>query len=130
MGVLVLDTTVLIDALRGRPAATRIRDLAAAREVLLTTVINVEEIVRGLRPNEHAIADALFTAIRVLPVREPDARRAGAWRREHAARGVTLHQADCLIGAVAVGIGARLATGNVKDFPMLEVTVEEWPPGS
>ncbi|MGH3938659.1 MAG: PIN domain-containing protein [Pseudonocardiaceae bacterium] len=129
-GVLVLDTTVLIDALRGRPAATRIRDLAAAREVLLTTVINVEEIVRGLRPNEHATADALFTAIRVLPVREPDARRAGTWRREHAARGITLNQADCLIGAVAVGIGARLATGNVKDFPMPDVTVEEWPPGS
>ncbi|MGH3812419.1 MAG: type II toxin-antitoxin system VapC family toxin [Pseudonocardiaceae bacterium] len=67
--------------------------------------------------------------IRVLPVREADARRAGAWRREHAARGVTLHQADCLIAAVTAGIGARLATGNVKDFPMPEVTVEEWPPG-
>jgi len=45
--------------------------------------------------------------------------------------GVTLHQADCLIGAVTAGIGAaRLATGNAKDFPMREVTVEEWPPGS
>ncbi|MGH3939309.1 MAG: PIN domain-containing protein [Pseudonocardiaceae bacterium] len=63
MGLLVLDTTVLIDALRGRPAAERIRDLAAHREVLLTTVINVEEIIRGLRPNQHAAADALFTAI-------------------------------------------------------------------
>lgn len=130
MGALVLDTTVLIDALRGRPAAGRIRNLAAERHALLTTVINVEEIVRGLRRDEHAVADALFRAIRVLPVREPDARRAGAWRREHAARGVTLHQADCLIAAVTAGIGARLATGNVKDFPMPDVTVEDWPPGS
>ncbi|PZS15812.1 MAG: VapC toxin family PIN domain ribonuclease [Pseudonocardiales bacterium] len=129
MTALVLDTTVLIDALRGRPAAARLRDLAARREVLLTTAVNVEEIIRGLRPSEEAVADALFTAIRVLPVREPDARRAGAWRREHAARGITLHQADCLIGAVTVGIGARLATGNVKDFPMPELTVEQWPPG-
>jgi predicted nucleic acid-binding protein len=99
MSALVLDTTVLIDALRGRPAAARLRDLATRHEVLLTTVVNVEEIVRGLRPSEEAVADALFTAIRVLPVREPDARRAGAWRREHAARGIPLHQADCLIGA-------------------------------
>ncbi|MDQ2791289.1 MAG: PIN domain-containing protein [Actinomycetota bacterium] len=129
MTALVLDTTVLIDALRGRPAAARLRDLVARREVLLTTAVNVEEIIRGLRPSEEAVADALFTAIRVLPVREPDARRAGAWRREHAARGITLHQADCLIGAVTVGIGARLATGNVKDFPMPELTVEQWPPG-
>lgn len=130
MSPLVLDTTVLIDALRGRPAAERIRTLAAERQVLLTTVINVEEIVRGLRPHEYAAANALFTAIRVLPVRESDARRAGVWRWEHAARGITLHQADCLIGAVTAGIGARLATGNVKDFPMPEVAAEEWSPGT
>ena len=129
MSALVLDTTVLIDALRGRPAAARLRNLAARREVLLTTAINVEEIIRGLRLSELDVADALFTAIRVLPVREPDARRAGSWRREHAARGITLHQADCLIGAITAGIGARLATGNVKDFPMPQLTVEEWPPG-
>lgn len=70
----------------------------------------------------------LFTAIRVLPVRELDARRAGAWRREHTARGITLHPADCPIGAVTAGIGARLTTDNVKDFPMPQVAVEEWPP--
>lgn len=130
MCALVLDTTVLIDALRGRPAAARLRDLARRREVLLTTAVNVEEIVRGLRPSEQSSADALFTAVRVLPIRELDARRAGSWRREHAARGITLHQADCLIGAVTAGIGARLATGNAKHFPMPELMVEEWPPGT
>ncbi|HEU0087665.1 MAG TPA: PIN domain-containing protein [Pseudonocardiaceae bacterium] len=85
MYALVLDTSVLIDALRGRSAAARLRDLASRSEVLLTTVINAEEIIRGLRPSEQSAADALFAAIRVLPVREPDARRAGAWRREHGA---------------------------------------------
>jgi predicted nucleic acid-binding protein len=130
MCALVLDTTVLIDALRGRPAAARLRELASRREVLLTTAVNVEEIVRGLPPSEQAAADALFAAVRVLPIREADARRAGIWRREHAARGITLHQADCLIGAVTVAIGARLATGNTTHFPMPELTVDEWPPGS
>ncbi|MGH3998094.1 MAG: hypothetical protein ACRDTJ_11595, partial [Pseudonocardiaceae bacterium] len=86
--------------------------------------------VRGLRPSEQSAADALFAAVRELPIRETDARRAGVWRHEHAARGITLHQADCLIGAVAAGIGARLATGNTKHFPMPELTVEEWPTGS
>jgi predicted nucleic acid-binding protein len=55
---------------------------------------------------------------------------AGSWRREHARRGITLHQADCLIAAAAVGIGAALATANVDDFPMPEVRVEEWPVGT
>ena len=126
---LVLDTTVLIDALRGRPAADRVRDRLRAGELLLTTAINVEEIVRGLRDGERPAAEALFTGLRVLPIRRTEAERAGAWRREHARRGITLHQADCLIAAAAVGVGAQLATANVKDFPLPELTVEEWPAG-
>ena len=43
-----------------------------------------------------------------------------------AAAGTTLHQADCLIAAAAVGISASLATANVQDFPMSEVRVEAW----
>jgi predicted nucleic acid-binding protein len=43
--------------------------------------------------------------------------------------GVTLSQADCLIAAAAAGVGARLITGNLRDFPMDEVTVEHWPVG-
>jgi predicted nucleic acid-binding protein len=34
-----------------------------------------------------------------------------------------------LIAAAAAGVGARLITGNPKDFPMDEITVEHWPVG-
>jgi predicted nucleic acid-binding protein len=129
MTATVLDTTVLIDALRGRPAAARIRELAALRDTLLTTAINVEEIVRGLRDNEIAAATALFNGIHVLPIRKEDGERAGRWRREFARTGLTLHQADCLIAAATLGFGARLATGNPKDFPMDELAVDHWPVG-
>lgn len=40
-----------------------------------------------------------------------------------------LSQADCLIAAAAVGVGARLVTGDPKDFPMRELDVEVWPVG-
>ena len=63
----------------------------------------------------------------MLPVDEPIARTAGTWRREFASRGITLWQGDCLIAAAAAGHGARLCTGNPKDFPMLDV--EHWPVG-
>lgn len=126
MGAIVLDTTVLIDALRGRPAAERIRQLLS-QEVLLTTAINVEEITRGLRGRESASAASLFAGLRVLPIRLEEAELAGRWRREFSSRGVTLHQADCLIAAAAVTVQARLATGNAKDFPMPELTVDDWP---
>jgi predicted nucleic acid-binding protein len=74
---LVLDTTVLIDVLRGRSAGERVRGLARAGELLLTTAVNVEEVVRGLRPNEQQAADTLLAGLRVLPIRRPEAERAG-----------------------------------------------------
>jgi predicted nucleic acid-binding protein len=126
---LVLDTTVLIDALRGRPAADRLEELLAARELLLTTAINVEEVVRGLRPAEQDAVDLLLAGLRIVPIRRQEAERAGRWRREFAARGITLHQADCLIAAAAHTAGGRLATANVKDYPMPELAVEEWAVG-
>src|SRR4051794_5858563 len=124
----VLDSTVLIDFLRGRPAVQRVAALQSAGDVPATTAINVEEIVRGLRPLEERALDALVAGLVVLPIDEATARTAGRWRRESAARGVTLWQADCLVAAAAHHHAARLCTANPKDFPMIEA--EHWPAGS
>ncbi|MGI8722933.1 MAG: PIN domain-containing protein [Geodermatophilaceae bacterium] len=125
----LLDSTVLIDFLRGRPAVRRVQLLRAAGDVPGTTAINVEEIVRGLRPAEHDAARRLFDGLVIVSISDAEAWQAGRWRREAATRGVTLWQADCLIAAAAVGLHAVLATGNPKDFPMTEVSVEHWPVG-
>lgn len=126
----VLDTTVLIDHLRGRPAAERVMALVRAGVTPATTAINVEEIVRGLRPSETSAARLLFGGLVVLPVTAEAAWLAGDWRRDHAARGITLGQADCLIAATSLLADAPLATGNPKDFPMPDVDVRHWPVGS
>jgi predicted nucleic acid-binding protein len=128
-GVL-LDTTVLIDLLRGRPAANRLLALRAAQHVPWTCAINVEEVWRGLRDHEEPAARRLFDGLRLAPLTRVEGERAGAWRREFATRGQTLAQADCLVAAAAVSVGARLATGNTKDFPMSEVELEHWPVGA
>lgn len=127
--MILLDSTVLIDHLRGRPVGDRLEALATSGEVLATTGINIEEVVRGLRPRERTSAQALFDGLVVLPIAREEGIRAGTWRREFAARGVTLSQADCLIAAAAVSSGARLATGNPRDFPMKGLDVEPWPAG-
>jgi predicted nucleic acid-binding protein len=128
--LLVLDSTVLIDFLRGRPAVARVRALRDAADVPATTAINVEEIARGLKASEEVAARRLFSGLVVLPVDARIAWQAGTWRRAFAAEGVTLYQADCLVAAAALSHGASLATGNPKDFPMRELTVEHWPVGS
>jgi predicted nucleic acid-binding protein len=126
----LLDSTVLIDFLRGRPAVARLARLREVGDVPATTPINVEEIVRGLRPNEVTAAERLFAGLVVVPIDERVGWQAGEWRREHAERGVTLWQADCLIAGCALHNRATLVTGNPKDFPMAGITVEHWPVGS
>ena len=75
----------------------------------------------GREPPPHRLADSAARASR--------GERAGGWRASFAADGVTLSQPDCLIAAAAVGVGARLATGNPRDFPMEDLEVEDWPVG-
>ena len=129
MARLLLDSTVIIDALRGRPAATRVAGLRRLGIEPWACAVSVEEIWRGLRPGEESVARRLFNGLRIAPVGMTEGALAGSWRRSFAERGVTLHQADCLIAAAARSIGAPLATANVDDFPMAEVTVEHWPVG-
>jgi|SRR5437660_8024649 len=130
MGRVLLDTTVLIDALRGRSAGERLRSLRAAGDLPLTCAVSVEEVFRGLRPGEEEVAHRLFSALVTADLGAPEGELAGTWRRQFARRGRTLSQADCLVAAAAVGAGARLATGNPKDFPMRELVVEHWPAGA
>ena len=129
MARLLLDSTVLIDALRGRPAASRVSGLRRRGVDPWVCAVSVEEIWRGLRQGEEAAARRLFNALRLAPLGVAQAIKAGTWRRDFAEGGVTLHQADCLIAAAAEGIGATIATANVDDFPMGEVLVEHWPVG-
>lgn len=125
----LLDTTVLIDYLRGRPVVGRVDALLDRGDALCTTPINVEEVVRGLRPAEVAAVNDLFDGLRVVPIGLTEGHRAGEWRRGFAARGTTLSQADCLIAAAAFSTAAVIATGNPRHFPMSGIAIEHWPVG-
>lgn len=130
MAVLLLDTTVLIDALRGRGGAERLGTLRAGSAPPFVCAINVEELWRGARPGEEKAIARLLRGLRMAPLGREEGERAGRWRREFAAKGITLSQGDCLVAAAARGVGASLATGNPKDFPMRELVIEHWPAGA
>lgn len=113
----VLDTTVLIDVLRGHQAATdfllRLEETPACSEV--TRV----EVLRGIRSAERRETERLLQTLRWIPVDEPIARTAGGLgrrlRRSHGAVGA----ADLIIAATAEHVGLPLATTNVKHFPTI-----------
>lgn len=121
--MIVLDTTVLVDVLRGhRPALEFMR---ALDEVPACSEITRVEIMRGVRHRERDATEALLSVVRWIPVDELIARRAGAlgraWRRSHA-----LATADLVIGATAEELSAGLATSNVRHFPMFEKLVPHY----
>jgi predicted nucleic acid-binding protein len=112
---LLLDTSVLIDVLRGRGAGERLRELRAdGASAPWICAINVEELYRGVREAEEAALGRFLGGFRLAPVGREEAELAGRWRRDFARR----------------GIGARLATGNPKHFPMDELAVDHWPAGA
>jgi predicted nucleic acid-binding protein len=131
MAAVLLDTTVLIDLLRGRAgAAARLDRLRESGDTPYVCAVNVEEVTRGLRNEREAhAARQLFEGLRVTPLGREQGEQAGEWRKQYAKRGRTLAQADCLVAAAAATVGGRLATANTRDFPMRELAVETWPAG-
>jgi predicted nucleic acid-binding protein len=130
VAAVLLDTTVVIDLLRGRPGAiASLRALRDAGDLAYVCAVTIEETVRGLRAHEDENARSLFAGLRPAVLAEQEGWQAGEWRRRFAASGTTLSQADCLIAAAALSVGARLATGNPHDFPMEELDVDHWPAG-
>ncbi|HWY17654.1 MAG TPA: PIN domain-containing protein [Solirubrobacteraceae bacterium] len=127
--MLLLDTTVLIDVLRGRPAGERVRDLHREGQAPWICAVNVEEVLRGAAARDEAATVRFLEGLHLAPLGRREGERAGRWRRDYARRGITLGQGNCLIAAAAVGIDARLATGNPEHFPMPELAVEHWPVG-
>jgi predicted nucleic acid-binding protein len=126
---LLLDTTVLIDALRDRPVAGRLRELRDADRVPWICAVNVDEVLRGTGAEEEALVARFLGGLNLAPLGRTEGERAGRWRRDFARKGVTLSQGDCLIAAAAVGVDARLITGNPKHYPMPELDLEHWPVG-
>ena len=120
--ILLLDTTVLIDALRHRQGR---RELLARAvhdgHTLVTTAINLAEIYAGMRPAEEASTEAFLSGLEHYPVTATVARRAGTLKRLWAQKGRTLTLDDLLVASVAMEHGLALMTDNRKDFPMPEL---------
>ena len=121
MSKIVLDTDVLIDMLRGREAARLFLQDMADRFVPCCSVISVAELYVGMRPEEESATRSFLDGLVIIPVTQEIAEVAGRFKKRSVSHRLEL--ADCLIAATAFVEGATLATGNVKDYPMREITV-------
>lgn len=119
--MILLDTDVLIDVLRGREGAKTFLYQATRDAVPACSVISVAEIHAGMHPEERAATLNLLDSLVLVPVSRRIAELAGEFKQRSKNRRLEL--ADCLIAATALIEGATLATGNVKDYPVKEIRV-------
>ncbi len=117
MTLTIVDTTVLVDALRGRHPAIRFLEQAAEDGVLWSSVLVRAELFLGSREGEESRISGLLAGIAwrdVTPVIADQAGRLGAPYRGSHRLGIV----DLVIAATTIDLGGTLATLNIRDFPM------------
>ena len=122
MALIVVDSDVLIDALRGRePAVRRVTDGLHAG-VLCTTTVTVFELLSGVRTEgESAAVERLLAAMSVLPFDEAAALIWARLMADGRVKGKPRSALDTIIVAVAEANGCVVVTDNEKDFAGVQI---------
>ena len=109
---------MLIDVLRGDPAAVAVLRGARAVGPLQSSVVVRAEVLAGMRAGEEAATSGLLDALDwhdvTVDVAEEAGRMGRRWLPSH--RGIDT--ADLLIAATASVLGPSLLTRNTRHFPM------------
>ncbi len=118
----VIDTSLFVDAQRGREAARqRLDDLLRNPEDVAISAMTILEIYAAPRMSREwsRFYGRVFATVEVLDL---DAQAAGvgaALARDMARRGLKLHNADAAIAGCAVGAGAEAIVAADADFAEL-----------
>jgi predicted nucleic acid-binding protein len=118
--VILLDTTIAVDHLRGDDrAASLLERLANEGEPLLASELSRFELLAGMRPEELDATERFMDALSWVPVNEEIARLAGSMAAEYRRSHSGIDAIDYVIAATATVTGADLLTTNVRHFPMI-----------
>lgn len=116
----LVDTSVLVDYLRGDQGAADVLERERASAPLHASEMTRLEILAGTRPSEAAGTRMLLSTLVWHPVDAEVAEEAGALGRTWLPSHHTIDGADLAIAATAIRTGSRLLTRNVRHFPMFK----------
>lgn len=112
---MILDTSFLIDLLKGDPAAKRLAK-RIQDSLLTTTSVSVYEIYQGVRVREIPAVEKLFTELTVYVLDDVCAKRAGQLYQSLREEGKSIDPEDCMIAAIALEQNKKLVTKNKRHF--------------
>jgi tRNA(fMet)-specific endonuclease VapC len=115
--MIIADTDVLIDAMRGvSPARERIA-LELRAGTLATTSVTAFELASGARRDaQRRTVEQLLRALSIIPLDAAAARDAAELRRALEAQDAAIGMADCLIAGICRTRAAILLTRNRRHF--------------
>lgn len=114
----LVDTSVLIDYLRGHEGAADVLERERVGGPLHASEITRLEVLSGMRPAEEDATRTLLSTLRWHPVDTDIAEEAGALGRRWLPSHHGIDSADLAIAATVIRTGARLLTRNIRHFPM------------
>ena len=114
-GILV-ETTILVDFLRGTSAAAEYLDEVRSSGALICSAVTAAELTVGARDRaEIRQIRQVLAPFEIEPITAEDSKRALRWLDcLYHSHGVGFH--DCLIAAAAVRLRVQIATLNQKHF--------------
>jgi predicted nucleic acid-binding protein len=119
---LLLDTSVLIDVLRGRNGRKELLvGFLQAGHTLSTTSLNIAEVYAGVRAHEESATEALLDELECHELTGRAGRLAGKFISEWRQKGRTLELPNTVVAAISIERKRVLVTDNRKDFPMQEL---------
>lgn len=115
--MIVADSDVLIDFLRGHGDFARRVAIELETGSLGTTAVNAFELRSGARaPRQLKVVETLLEAMTVLPFGDEEASIAAELRRALERQGQPIGMADCMVAAVCIATGGVLLTRHRKHF--------------
>lgn len=119
MALIVVDTSILIDHLRGNDEARQALRAATLRgDDTVASVLTKVELLAGMRSHERASVRSLMGALAWIDLTDAVAEQAGALARRYARSHQGVEVVDFVIAATAQELNADLWTRNIRHFPM------------
>lgn len=116
----LVDTSVLVDYLRGDVGAARALESRRPAGRLHASEITRLEVLAGMRPEEEGLTRSLLSTLVWHPVDGNVAELAGELGRRWLPSHHTIDGADLAIAATALLTERELLTTNIRHFPMFE----------
>lgn len=119
----LLDTNIILATFWGKEPTASLIGSWIESGLIAISAVSVGEIISKASKTEKEKLRLLISKFGVLPIDEVVAEIAGSYRLEFSRKKSKIFLLDCFIAATAKLYNLKLATMNVKDFPMTDIEI-------